>query len=295
MGQEGELDERTLEKVLRAQQNEITEFEVYSRIQDRIENAHNKNVIKRIADEEMSHYQFFKKYTGKDLEPSRFKVTILMILCRLLGLTFATKLMEKGEEDAQEFYGGLKGDVAGIEDIISDEDSHEKQLIDLLDEERLEYTGSIVLGINDALVELTGALAGLTLALQNTLLVATTGLITGIAASLSMAASEYLSTKSEADTSKNPARASIYTGGAYILTVGLLIAPYMLFDNVYYSLGLTLFNAILVILLFTFYISVARDLDFKRRFAEMAGISLGVAGLSFLMGYVIRIFFGVEV
>ena len=55
----------------------------------------------------------------------------------------------------------------------------------------------MVLGLNDALVEFTGALAGYTFALQNTLLVAMTGLITGVAASLSMATSEYLSTKSE--------------------------------------------------------------------------------------------------
>ena len=38
----------------------------------------------------------------------------------------------------------------------------------MLDEERLRYIGSVVLGLNDALIELTGALAGLTLALQNT-------------------------------------------------------------------------------------------------------------------------------
>ena len=42
---------------------------------------------------------------------------------------------------------------------------NESALLQLLDEEKLRYTGSIVLGLNDVLVELTGALAGLTLAL----------------------------------------------------------------------------------------------------------------------------------
>jgi VIT1/CCC1 family predicted Fe2+/Mn2+ transporter len=97
----------------------------------------------------------------------------------------------------------------------------------LLDEELLRYAGSIVLGLNDALVELTGALAGFTLALQNTRLIALTGLITGVAAALSMAASEYLSTRSEGG-GRSPLRASLYTGTAYIITVFLLILPYLL-------------------------------------------------------------------
>ena len=50
----------------------------------------------------------------------------------------------------------------------------------------------MVLGLNDALVELTGTLAGLTFALANARLVALAGIITGIAATLSMAASNYL-------------------------------------------------------------------------------------------------------
>lgn len=60
----------------------------------------------------------------------------------------------------------------------------------LLDEERLRYTGSTVLGLNDALMELTGVLAGLTLALRDTKLIVLTGAITGIAAVLSMGVSE---------------------------------------------------------------------------------------------------------
>ncbi|MDI6704563.1 MAG: VIT1/CCC1 transporter family protein [bacterium] len=82
----------------------------------------------------------------------------------------------------------------------------------------------MVLGLNDALVELTGALAGFTFALQNTRVVAMAGLITGVAASLSMTTSEYLSTKSEGGA-KSPFKASVYTGSAYVLTVMFLIFP----------------------------------------------------------------------
>jgi VIT1/CCC1 family predicted Fe2+/Mn2+ transporter len=115
--------------------------------------------------------------------------------------------MEKGEEEAQADYAELAV-LPEILPIISDEEKHEHELIGMLNEDRLNYMGSVVLGLNDALVELTGALAGLTFALQNPSLIALTGSITGIAAAFSMAASEYLSTKSE-DTDKHAGKASI--------------------------------------------------------------------------------------
>jgi len=152
----------------------------------------------------------------------------------------------------------------------------------------------VVLGLNDALVELTGSLAGLTLALQNTRLIALTGCITGIAAALSMAASEYLSTKTEAAT-QQPLKAAFYTGTTYVMTVILLIVPYLVLSNYYVSLACTLSTAVVIIALFNFYISVAIDQPFKKRFAEMAALSLGIAGLSFLLGLALRVVLGVEV
>ena len=157
----------------------------------------------------------------------------------------------------------------------------------MLDEERLRYVGSVVLGLNDALVELTGALAGLTLAFQNTRLIALSGLITGISASVSMAASEYLSTRTE-KTEKNPIRAAVYTGIAYVITVALLILPYLLLQNYLVCLAITLATAVLIIAVFNYYISVARGESFRRRFLEMAGVSLAVASLSFVVGFLIR-------
>ena len=184
--------------------------------------------------------------------------------------------------------------IPDIDTLIEDENEHERVLLNLLDEERLRYMGSIVLGLNDALVELTGALAGLTLALQNTKLIAVTGLITGIAAAFSMGASEYLSTKSE-ETVKNPFRASIYTGGAYIVTVFILILPYLIIRNYYVALGLTMAFALLIIAFFNYYISVAKEVEFKQRFLEMMFLSLGVAALSFVIGFVVRAFLGIDV
>jgi len=217
------------------------------------------------------------------------------LISKLFGITFGIKLMERGEEKAQITYEKISKTIPDAKDIVEDEDEHERQLLDLIDEERLRYVGSMVLGLNDALVELTGALAGFTLALQNTRVVAMTGLITGVAASLSMATSEYLSTKSEGGGSQKPLRAAVYTGFAYVLTFLLLIFPYLILANAYACLGLTMLDALLIIFLFTYYISVAKDLPFGRRFLEMALISLGVAGLTFAIGFLIRAFLNVEI
>jgi VIT1/CCC1 family predicted Fe2+/Mn2+ transporter len=115
----------------------------------------------------------------------------------------------------------------------------------------------------------------------------------GIAASFSMAASEYLSKKSEGD--ENALRSSFYTGTAYILTVALLILPYLVFAHFMVCLAATLTIAILIILGFNYYIAIAKDLPFKKRFFEMAAISLGVSAITFGIGVIIRQFIGINI
>ncbi len=285
---------KLLQKLLAFQRNEITEHEIYSRLAASTDDPENSRVLEKIASDELEHYHLWRDYTGQDVEPDGTAVWKFYWISRILGFTFGAKLMERGEEEAQDSYDELKDVIPEIDRVIADEDRHEHELLDMLNEERLVYASSVVLGLNDALVELTGALAGFTLALQNTRLIAIIGLITGIAAALSMAASEYLSTKAEAE-SKNPVQAALYTGGAYLVTVAVLILPYLLLSNYYLSLVITLTLAVFIIAAFNYYISVARDLDFKRQFLEMAVISLGVAGFSFFIGYALRLFFGVDV
>jgi len=288
------LDQETKEKLLIYQRNEITEYHIYRRLASAIKSAENRQVLEKIAGEELRHSREWRAYTQQDVKPDQLKIWGYYLISRIFGLTFGIKLMEKGEEGAQDNYEQLQGTIPEASAIARDENEHEDALIELLDEERLRYTGSIVLGLNDALVELTGALAGLTLALQDTKLIALTGSITGIAAALSMGASEYLSTKSE-ETTKHPVKASIYTGGAYIVTVLVLILPYLLLENFYACLACALAAGILIIFLFNYYISVARDEPFKRRFLEMAGLSLGIATLSFFIGFIMRTFFDIDV
>jgi len=279
--------------ILTAQKNEITEHSVYRKLSQSAMDPHNKSVLKQISDDELKHYNFWKKYTCQDAKPNKLSIWKYYLISRIFGITFGIKLMDKVEGKAQAIYEEILKYVPAAIDIEKDEKEHERKLKDLIDEERLRYIGSMVLGLNDALVELTGALAGFTLAFRNTHLIAMAGFITGIAASLSMATSEYLSTKSE-ESSRDPFKASAYTGSAYVITVLFLIFPYVIFTNYFFCLGFTLFNAIIVILIFTFYVSVAKDISFWKRFSEMAIISFGIAALTFFIGFFVRMFLKID-
>ena len=291
----GKITEESLAIIKKMQQNEVTESAVYREIAMFAKGDENKKTLRRLAAEEKSHAEIWQKYTGIEMKPNRGKVFKYKWIARIFGFTFAIKLMERGEQNAQTEYERLQNEVPESVEIRRQEEEHEEALIAMLDEESLKYVGSMVLGMNDALVELTGSLAGFTFAMQNTKLIALAGLIIGISATFSMASSEFLSARSEGRT--DALKSCTYTGVAYLITVILLILPFLLLGNAQYLIALAIMMAIVVgiIAVFTYYISVAQDGKFKSRFLEMTLISVGVAVLSFVVGALAKHFLGVEV
>ncbi|MEW6067101.1 MAG: VIT1/CCC1 transporter family protein [Nitrospirota bacterium] len=288
------ISEKLRKQILTYQQNEITEHNIYKMLAQATAVPENNRILEKIADDELQHYQLWKTYTQQDIKPNKLMIWKYYIISRFFGLTFGLKLMEKDEVNAQKQYSQLREIGIETDMVLHDENEHEHAILQLLDEERLRYVGSIVLGLNDALVELTGALAGFTLALQETKLIAVIGLITGIAAALSMGSSEYLSTKSE-ETVKKPFKAALYTLSAYIVAVLFLILPYLFLKNAFVCLSFALATSIVIIAFFNYYVSVAKDLSFRKRFIEMTALSLGVAAVSFFIGFLLRSFIGIEV
>ena len=280
--------------IKKMQQNELTESVIYEKIAKFAKGEENKKTLLRLSSEERAHNEIWKKYTDISMKPEKLKVLKFTLIARILGFTFAVKLMENGEGNAQEEYKQLATDVPESIHIREQEEEHEQALLEILDEERLQYVGSMVLGLNDALVELTGSLAGFTFAMQNTRLIALSGLIIGISATFSMASSEFLAARSEGR--EDALKSCTYTGIAYLITVILLIAPYLIFSNEQFLLALVcmLIVVVLIIAGFTYYTSVAQDQPFKSRFFEMALISIGVAVISFFVGVLAKKFLGVD-
>ena len=284
----------SLSIIKKMQQSELTESVIYQEIAKFAKGDENKQTLQRLAREEHAHYEIWKKYTGIEMKPEKLKVLKYKTLARVLGFTFAIKLMEKGEGNAQAEYEQLATDVPESITIRKQEEEHEESLLGMLDEEVLQYVGSMVLGLNDALVELTGSLAGFTFAMQNTRLIALSGLIIGISATFSMASSEFLAARSEGRD--DAFKSCTYTGIAYLITVILLILPYLIFSNEQFLLALICMLIIVVLIIagFTYYTSVAQDQPFKSRFFEMAIISISVAVVSFFVGVLAKKFLGVD-
>ena len=290
-----DLSKKLQKKILKLQRSELTAYYIYKKLAKRVKSDHNKKVIEQIAKEELTGYHTWKSITKLDLKPSKFTMKFYIFLNVILGLTFSIKLLEinerRGESrlnynEIQKFY---PEEIA----LLNRPNPHEERLIALIDEKRLELMGSVTLGLNDALVELTGTLAGFTLALQDNEIIALIGLIMGFAASLSMGASEYLSNKTEG--AEKPLQAAYYTSFAYVFVVIFLIFPFFLFSDPFISIGVTVLVALLIIFLFTFYVSVVKDFNFRQRFIQMAVISLGVATVSFGIGYLVKLSLGFDI
>jgi VIT1/CCC1 family predicted Fe2+/Mn2+ transporter len=75
---------------------------------------------------------------------------------------------------------------------------------------------------------------------------------------------------------------------AYVVTVFLLVPPFVLFNNATLALALMLLTAFGIIAFFNFYLSVARGTSFLRGFSVMAGVSTLVALISYAFGYLLR-------
>ena len=288
------VSEKALAIIKKMQQGELTESVIYEKIAAFAKGEENKQTLLRLSREEKAHYEIWKKYSGLEMKPQKGKVLWFTLIARILGFTFAVKLMERGESNAQEEYAVLAAEVEESIHIRQQEEEHETALLGMLDEETLQYVGSMVLGLNDALVELTGSLAGFAFALQNNKLIALSGLIVGISATFSMASSEFLAARSEGRT--DALKSCSYTGIAYLITVILLIAPYLLLGSSQYLLALICMLAVVVLIIagFTYYTSVAQDQPFFSRFGEMAVISISVAVLSFIVGVLAKRFLGVD-
>ncbi len=291
---EKQISKELMKLVKKAQIDEEQGAILYAFMAKREKNEENKKLLEQMSKDEAKHAAVWKTITKKNLKPSKLSIIWFKVLTVVMGFTFVVKTMQKKESLAQAGYEKMKEELPEAAKMLEDERRHEKELYNMLDEERLHYIGAMVLGLNDALVELTGAIAGVTFALANTRLVALTGIITGVSATFSMAASNYLAER--ADNNPKALKSSIYTGMAYLVTVALLVLPYLLFPiNMYVAaFAVMIATVILIIMFFNYYISVAKEEPFFKNFATMAVISLSVAVVSYIIGVLAKNLLGID-
>jgi len=272
-------------KLLKYQKNEITEHLVYLNLAKQAK-GNNAVILKKIADDELRHYHQFREYTGQDVRPDKVKVFFYSFVTVMLGLTFTLKMMENGEEAAEESYETVEDTYPQIQKIILDEVNHEHLLLAEVDDEHLNYLGSIALALNNSAQEFTGIAVGLTFALQNAKATGSTTLVSGLAATLAMMASEYLSQKTEKhdDAKGNPMKAALYAGGVYLGMVLMIVTPYFIFHSHIHAMLVTVAAVFMVMVIFSFFMSVVKDLKFGKVLAEGLAITVMVVIASYVIG-----------
>jgi len=146
------IDDKIREILITFQKNEITEHHVYRRLAHKVK-GRNSEILDRISKDELRHYSKWKEYTLTEVPPSKLTILKFLIISKIFGLTFALKIMEEGEEKAEEVYASVTAAIPEANDILREETEHEELLVGMIDEERISYIGSMVLGLSDALVE----------------------------------------------------------------------------------------------------------------------------------------------
>ena len=183
-----------------------------------------KEALLEITEYEHEDYLFWRKLSShKQFSVNKLEVLFFRILRKFFGLTFTIKVLDRRAKNIVNKYKKYRESTASEElkkeigRLLEHEALHEKKLVSHIKEDRVKFISNIILGINDGLVELSGALIGFSFALQEQFIIASAGFIMGISASLSMASSAYMQARYEGK--KNPHKAGIYTGIAYFVVV----------------------------------------------------------------------------
>lgn len=280
-------------------QNEYRDYVIYRALAAVEPDPAFKRILAELTQHELGDLNFWRRLaTRTNFRVGPLALWRMRLLRRVFGLAFTAKLLERGEKQAILNYHRFLGQAAGplraqVQEILRHEEHHERTLIAQIKEERIAFMGSITLGLNDALIELTGALTGFAFAFQRNRAVAVAGLILGAAASLSMASSAYLAARQE--PGKNPRKAALYTGLSYLAVTALLLLPFFLLPRVPAALAVMLGAVVAIVVGLSYYTAVVFDRDFRRSLTEMLLCSVGVAGASFLIGLLARRLTGVTV
>jgi len=258
-----------------------------------------KKILLEFVEHEKGDYEFWSSLSKqKQFHVGALDIFFHKLIRTLFGLTFTIKLLEGREKGASKRYKEYITSISDktlrekIESIVTHEQYHERKLLEQIGEGRLKFVSSIVLGLNDGLIELTGALVGFSFALGENALVALAGTITGVSASLSMAASAYMQARYE--KGKDPVVSGLITGLSYSIVVAVLVAPFFIFETTLAAL-FSMAGAVFVILVgVSSYSSVLLEKPFPRQFGEMFIFSVGIAIIAFFIGLAFRSLTGVS-
>ncbi|MDT7888998.1 MAG: rubrerythrin family protein [Desulfurococcales archaeon] len=258
-----------------------------------------KSVLMEMASQEERHYRFWVRVSGGCRV--RFlwvRVLVALFMALLFGATITIKILERKENETIQRYMGVLKHFEGserveLEAIIEDEIKHENVLMEKIEEERIRYLGFIVLGLSDAIIEISGIHAGTLGVYEDTVKSGIAGLIAGIAASMAMAAAAYAQAKQGG--MGRPATSAMYTGIAYFLTAVALAIPYFIVHEIIVAFTLSIAISIVILAYISTYGSVLYNRNYLREIAETTLIILGISAALYFIGVLVSEFLGIRV
>ena len=294
---QGDLKKAALESA----KDEFADYAVYKNLSESSweKNIQFKNTLARLAGMEYRHYEFWMKYCpGEKVSVGSFKVKIIALLRLFLGVTFVVRYMERNEAAVIRKYRGMSSvipteDKAAFEEMIADEEEHERDFSEQFQEPHIKYISFIVLGLADALVEIAGIHAGSLGIYNSTELAGLAGIVAGAAASIAMASAAYAQAK--AGFKGSATQSAVYTGISYFVTAVILASPYFLTKIMLEALLASLTLAVLVIAFVSFYGSVISGSVFSKDFIEVTSIMFGATIALYILGTAIRHLTGLSI
>jgi VIT1/CCC1 family predicted Fe2+/Mn2+ transporter len=292
----------TLQRIARIRMSdEWSDHTLYDRLSKTVNSdSPFAEVLTELSATEHRHYEFWKRYVPTE-EPklARFKLYWILFLRRFLGLTFATRYLDRHEAAVVAEYEGLArlipdADKVAYQEMVADEKEHEKAFALKVESSAVRYISFVVLGLADALVEISGIHAGWLGLFDKTEIAGLAGVIAGGAASLAMASAAFAQAK---QGFKGSARLSaVYTGVSYFVTAVILATPYFLTSNMIYALGTSLTLAVIILAVTTWYSIVIRQKPFLRDFVEILAILFATTIVVYALGaFVSAAFPGIRV
>jgi VIT1/CCC1 family predicted Fe2+/Mn2+ transporter len=281
-----QLDEKVIAKFAL---DEFTDHTIYKELSRREKGENNRATLGKLSEMEYFHYEFWRTLLSSNFTPriSKAQLIIIRIMRVIFGLTFTLKLFERHEKGTIRSYENILQKLEGekrqiLARIIMEEKEHENYFLSQINESILKYMSFIVLGLADAIIEITGVHAGFLGVTSSTLIAGVAGLVVGFAASISMASAAYLQAKQS--LSFNPINSSVMTGISYLGAVSLLALPYFFTSNMLLAFLFSLCLAILMIGYFTIYGAVLRDESITKEFITGLSLTIGTAIGAFLFG-----------
>ncbi len=280
--------------------DEFTDYTLYERLSKTVRGGSPfAEALQHLSATEYKHYEFWRKYAPKE-EPKvdRVKVYWVLFLRRLFGLTFASRYLDRHESAVIKEYRELAGlvpvaDKAAFDEMVADEEDHEKAFAQKIESSAIRYISFVVLGLADALVEITGIHAGSLGIYQLTRIAGLAGIVAGAAASMAMASAAFAQAKQGFQGSAR--LSAMYTGVSYFITAVILAAPYFIFEVQISALAVSLFLAMVIVTFITYYSTVISGKPFLRDFVEITAIMFTVTVVLYVFGSLIRDVTGITI